>query len=398
MALVIFFSGCHYSYLPASVIEDVTGGHLRGPVHVALLSKTSFERRLDAPVPCHLGSGRSSRLAFGLESTQVLFDESSRTAHLPGMMPPLIDHRSGGLRVAVERDTDRRKMLFRVLFQLHLSLLDANFLGSQKIAALDSDACWAAIAFRGAAAQLLTHFTMWQLGSNPDLYRIRNDNNALESKELSASDSDLPAHALLVFFLLMDSFKVGLAVHDVGGIPLVLRSVLNPPVSTEQILHPEKFLAGELPVPVASPATLPMPTGWRPIESGHLGELAIRSIFFRCKSVLPGTTAGTGWGGDSYTVFEDSAHHLALLWITTWDSVQDAKNFGAYLRRGSACLLGDPSTTKLFTSPGFWSQMAGQNFGVIRGISQSDAKGLMDSLLGLVGPPLPNAPPLARTK
>jgi hypothetical protein len=47
-----------------------------------------------------------------------------------------------------------------------------------------------------------------------------------------------------------------------------------------------------------------------------------------------GKTASAGWDGDRYAVFEDANHKLGLVWVSTWDSTDDAREF---LRSYAAC-------------------------------------------------------------
>jgi hypothetical protein len=46
-----------------------------------------------------------------------------------------------------------------------------------------------------------------------------------------------------------------------------------------------------------------------------------------------GAKAAAGWDGDRYAVFEGPAEKLGLLWYSTWDSDEDAREFAqAYTR------------------------------------------------------------------
>jgi hypothetical protein len=40
-----------------------------------------------------------------------------------------------------------------------------------------------------------------------------------------------------------------------------------------------------------------------------------------------GAAAAAGWDGDRYAVFEGPEHKLGLVWATTWDSEDDAREF-----------------------------------------------------------------------
>ena len=42
-----------------------------------------------------------------------------------------------------------------------------------------------------------------------------------------------------------------------------------------------------------------------------------------------GKSAAAGWDGDRYAVFEGPKNRLGLVWLTTWDSEDDAREFTA---------------------------------------------------------------------
>jgi hypothetical protein len=76
---------------------------------------------------------------------------------------------------------------------------------------------------------------------------------------------------------------------------------VTPPVDSEQILHPDRFLAGDVPKPVPQPT----PDGTLS-NQGVLGEL----MFVQLLSDSIGSSsrvskATTGWGGDSYVTWAD---------------------------------------------------------------------------------------------
>ncbi len=59
-----------------------------------------------------------------------------------------------------------------------------------------------------------------------------------------------------------------------------------------------------------------------------LGELQTSVMLGRA-----GPKAAAGWDGDRYAVFEGPAEQLGLVWFSTWDSEDDAREFApAYAR------------------------------------------------------------------
>jgi hypothetical protein len=99
----------------------------------------------------------------------------------------------------------------------------------------------------------------------------------------------------------------------------------SPPASTEQILHPEKFLpTAEAPVLLVLPAP---PEGAKTAMATTLGELGTRLVLIA--GGLPtkdATDAAAGWGGDTAALVAFPGGE-ALLWTTAWDTEADATAF-----------------------------------------------------------------------
>lgn len=113
----------------------------------------------------------------------------------------------------------------------------------------------------------------------------------------------------------------------------------NLPRSSEQILHPEKYGTDE---PVAvEPLDLSERLGsyWTEVARGRLGEVGVSALFIPLLSPGPldvaaiaGATGtdyvASGWGGDAYVAYENSANGRVLVqWRTAWDTEADATEF-----------------------------------------------------------------------
>lgn len=113
-----------------------------------------------------------------------------------------------------------------------------------------------------------------------------------------------------------------------GGWDMVNEAWASPPNTSEQILHPEKYLAGEdaLPVAIADPL-LTFGDDWRELEYNENGEFGTR-IFLESNGADTddATAAAEGWGGDAtYIVTNDD--EIAMVWTLAWDSEEDAIEF-----------------------------------------------------------------------
>ncbi len=127
----------------------------------------------------------------------------------------------------------------------------------------------------------------------------------------------------LMFPYLSGTRFVG-ALYRAGGLSLVDRAFSHLPATTEQVLHPEKYLAGEPAVPVRAPAA---PPGYKTVASGRLGELQTGVVLGECVPGKQAREAAAGWGGDAFTVSKSPAGSYLMAWSSVWDSEADAAQF-----------------------------------------------------------------------
>ncbi|WP_437812933.1 hypothetical protein [Sorangium sp. So ce1078] len=123
-------------------------------------------------------------------------------------------------------------------------------------------------------------------------------------------------------------------VYRAGGFPLVDRMYTRFPRSTEQVLHPEKYLAGEPPRPFADPRP---PPGYELSAADTLGELDTRILLERCVDAEIAERTAAGWAGDRFGVFAGPERRLATAWISAWDTEKDAEELEATLGQSAAC-------------------------------------------------------------
>lgn len=123
--------------------------------------------------------------------------------------------------------------------------------------------------------------------------------------------------------------------YDDGNWARVNQLYANPPVSSEQILHPEKYLAGEAPLALQDPSLeLALGPPWRRISNDVLGEwqtylmLAYSADLPARRSEEIAKRAAAGWGGDQVQVMvNDQTDQLVLAAHWVWDTPAEAKEF-----------------------------------------------------------------------
>jgi hypothetical protein len=122
---------------------------------------------------------------------------------------------------------------------------------------------------------------------------------------------------------------------DQGTWAEVNQAYEDPPTSTEQILHPSKYMAGERPIAVTHPSLeMVLDSDWRMLVRDTLGEWTTYLILgYGADNAaqlddLTASRAAAGWGGDAYQIYyhpELDQTLLAAEWA--WDSDADQNQF-----------------------------------------------------------------------
>ncbi len=124
------------------------------------------------------------------------------------------------------------------------------------------------------------------------------------------------------------------ALYLQGGYDAINQAFENPPVSTEQILHPELY-------PEENPMVVDLPDlseslddEWESLGANALGEWYWYLFFAKPEKTAWALTdetaasAAAGWGGDRYEVFyQADLDQIILISISEWDSATDLDEF-----------------------------------------------------------------------
>ncbi len=179
---------------------------------------------------------------------------------------------------------------------------------------------------------------------------------------------------------LLGAYLKGMAfVHNVQGrgwSEVEALYTTRPPASSEQILYPEKWIAGEVPYRLAWPAfegVEPL-TDFEELDVNTLGEIQWRIIFAEHGLASEGRAAAAGWDGDLYAVLKRrDSDDLLLLLYTCWDTDADAQEFAAaYDRLLAVKYAAVPEPTRLVRR--------GSDVLVIEGGDADDQPALLDFL------------------
>ncbi len=153
------------------------------------------------------------------------------------------------------------------------------------------------------------------------------------------------------------------------------------PATTEQILHPEKYLddEGALPVPdVPDP-----PDGWEKADGGTVGEFFTREILRQDAEDVGADEAAAGWGGDRYEFFrregapaectDDCREENALAIVWRGDDPAEAAELRTaiqdYVERS---LEGTPAGEGTWELDGGWAAVGGEDDVVTLALAPTD--------------------------
>jgi len=133
----------------------------------------------------------------------------------------------------------------------------------------------------------------------------------------------------LQHFPYWEGFQFVDALFQIGGWDAVNQAYTNPPRSTEQVLHPERYLEGaDGPTSVVVPdVSAVLDEKWTLVVRDTLGEFTLGLYL---EGLLPSDTAwqaADGWNGDTFVAWEHADGSQVLVWRTVWDSNADAVEF-----------------------------------------------------------------------
>lgn len=154
--------------------------------------------------------------------------------------------------------------------------------------------------------------------------------NELETKQFEAAPEFIKAN--LLFPYLAGGAFVNHLVSTIGW-EAVDQAYSDPPQSTEQILHLEKYLERDEPQAIIMPdLESALGVGWAKIDTDVLGELGMMIYLATFTAPLTAAAAAEGWDGDRYVYLKNLEGEKLLVLCSTWDSVGDAKEFfNAYI-------------------------------------------------------------------
>ncbi len=160
------------------------------------------------------------------------------------------------------------------------------------------------------------------------------------------------------------------------------------PTSTEQIIHPGKYVLGEDPVDVDIPSLVgALGEGWSELRRDTFGEFALLAYLEDGLMQHEAAVAAAGWGGDEYVVYSGPDGSYALVHRYEWDSLRDAGEFFEGFATFTEARVGatvvpvaSVETEALFALPG--QLIYAVNRGIVTEVVIAPDQGVLDTVVG----------------
>ncbi|CAN5270867.1 hypothetical protein BH18GEM1_BH18GEM1_04770 [soil metagenome] len=186
------------------------------------------------------------------------------------------------------------------------------------------------------------------LADLPDIGRLLEGGSAKAAQGFPTFERAPAALQRLLLFPYVEGSAFVLAAFREGGWEAVDLLYREPPQSTEQILHPERYW-GARDAP-RGPAT-PEGTGRAPLLiEGSWGELGTQLVLAGALGDSAAAVAARGWDGDRYALYGSPSNPPAYAWTLLWDSPRAAARFAAAYAQATAARF--PGSTRVVTGRG----------------------------------------------
>ncbi len=204
---------------------------------------------------------------------------------------------------------------------------------SEEACQADSERCAAVQALVEGDASLTEVLWFQSYASQQDYEDLM---QAYDNYELPVLDSAPPYMSADLYFPYEKGQTFVQLLYNNGGFDEVDSAFENLPVSTEQIMHPDRY-PNDVPVTVSLPdLTDLLGSDWEQYDQNVMGEWYTYLILNKSYnedwqlSESYASTAAEGWGGDAYAFYlNDTTGQIVFVLDTTWDTQADADEFAS---------------------------------------------------------------------
>ncbi len=191
-----------------------------------------------------------------------------------------------------------------------------------------------------------------------------------------------------ISFPLVSGVAFATQLRKTGGMGLLNSAYTSPPLSTEQIMHPEKYFEKrDNPIEISFPDLSKIIEGGASAVSDNvLGEWGLRETLTEwLGSRSEADSAAAGWGGDRFVIYQQTDGNRIGALYTTWDTGEDAKMFEGILKRAARKKFGDKMNVE--------TQVIGRDVIALFGADKNESKQITDLLWQATQSPMVVPPP-----
>lgn len=118
-------------------------------------------------------------------------------------------------------------------------------------------------------------------------------------------------------------------IYDKDEFESVDQAYADPPTSSEQIMHPDKYFKRDIPMQVECPdISSSLEEGWELADTNVMGEFDVQELLMTELNRSDADDGAEGWGGCQYRYYTNAGTEGRLMVIDiAWDTEDDAEEF-----------------------------------------------------------------------
>ncbi|HYX23121.1 MAG TPA: hypothetical protein VFC23_03125, partial [Thermoanaerobaculia bacterium] len=329
--------------------ERYRGLHARAPIPAGTLEEAGLKKKLLESMRQHLKPESLRAAEASLKAFGLIPETMDLARYLPELLTSQVAGyydterkylamvRRGGAAGKEGADDDDMVLVHELTHALQDQSFDLENLEKDDDPLSDAGTAVTALVEGDATLTMIDYQAQTSLEKTPGADRLISSLLA-DPDKLAQSMPDLPGAGQFaqapewlrdnLLFGYLQGMTFCMSVRSRGGQKLLdYAFTTDPPRSTEQILHPEKWHTHrDDPVVVHLPDLAADLPGYRKAAEGGMGELSIRSLLHAGGVEWERAgAAAEGWGGDRFAVYEKQGGGRLLVWVSEWDTETDAQ-------------------------------------------------------------------------
>lgn len=197
---------------------------------------------------------------------------------------------------------------------------------SARMAVMEGQATW-------LMSEFLARRTGQSLKTSPGMLATMSSMNEADSGQFPVFDNSPLYLRMTLVFPYTKGMLFQHALFDRDGQYGFAEVFLKPPVSTQQILHPEKYFNGVKPTQPALPEPK-LGKGYKGLVGGTLGELDHQVLLEQYSGKEKAAELAPHWRGCNFELVENTKEkRVVLLYAVEWDTEEAAREYFAAHRR-----------------------------------------------------------------